>query len=222
MKKSSPALLLAWGVALLLPCAVGCGGGNQAGATVSNAPLGEVYEDKPIDPNKVVDSQDSWRRFVALAKQSQRMKAAEKHFEGLGPANKVQIVFMKDGMEYVEFGANSPYKNVDPKRLYEVGVITLAAKENWGGDGFQIREYSLKFITPKRNGEWHFLMGTYHVTKFSGSLAANPGELRYVEDKEYERGYLRNLFIEPLAPTKAPTGPVATDGEAPVETKLQQ
>lgn len=199
----------------------GCGG--DAGAVISNAPLDpKEYGERPVDPNRVVDSQVSWKKFVAEAKQAERIQLAEKKFQESGPANSVKLVFMKDEIEYVRFGALK-LKNIDPERLYEVGVITLAAKETWGGDGYEIREYKLKFVTPRRDGEWVFVLGTYKVSKSSGIFGnADPTQLRYVEDKQYQNGYLRQLFIKPLPVKKSASGTTINQGgEQPVETKVQ-
>jgi hypothetical protein len=193
-------------------------------ADVENKPVDtKQFGERPIDPNRIVDSQVSWKKFVAEYKQAERIQSAEKKFQETGPANNVKIVFMKDEIEYVVFGDKSRIKGIEPNRLYEVGVVTLAAKENWGADGFQIREYKLRFITPRRDGDWKYIEGTYKVSKFSGNLAGDPTQLRYVEDKEYQNGYLRLLFVKPLVGKPAAGAPVNQNpgGEQPVETKIQ-
>jgi hypothetical protein len=203
----------------------GCG--DNAGGDVvvdDNKPVDKTnFGERPVDPNRVVDSQVSWKKFLAEAKQAERIQAAEKKFQEGGPANNVKIVFMKDEIEYVKFGALK-LKNIEPERLYEVGVITLAAKETWGSDGFEIREYKLKFVTPRRDGEWVFVLGTYKVSKSSGVFGnADPTQLKYVEDKQYQNGYLRQLFIKPLVGKPAAGAAVNQNqgGEQPVETKIQ-
>jgi hypothetical protein len=220
MKKSSSAALLTCLVLLAVLPTWGCGNGT---AIEVNKPLPSGVWDKPADISKIVDSQVSWRKFVAEAKQLDRMKAAEKQFQEPRAATaSIKIVFMKDEIEYVIFGDKSPYKGIDPERLYEVGVITLAAKEDWGGaEGYQIREYKLKFITPRRDGDWKFISGTYYVKKYSGSLAVDPSEMQFLREEEYLDGYLRPLFVKPLAAKSAAAGPVGQGGEQPVETKIQ-
>jgi len=207
MRKSQPAALLS----LLLGCALlptlGCGGDGVADATVKNETLGPAYKDPPVDPNQVVDSQTSWKKFMAEAQLPERLKAAEEHFKLSGPNNVVQIRFTgkPNEMEFAQFG-KSHLKNIDPDRLYEVGVVRLAAKESRGSNGYQIREYVLKFITPKRDGNWQFLMGGYTVPKSQGDWTADPQQQFSLEDKMYERGYLKVLFVKQLADLKKEAG----------------
>jgi hypothetical protein len=198
----------------------GCGP-SAGGVVIPNAPVADEFGDRPVDANKIVDSPTSWKKFVAEAKTPERIQQAEKKFSEGGPANTVKLIFRSDEIEYAIFGDKSGIKGIEPTRLYEVGVMTVSAKENWGGDGYQIRDYVLKFITPRRDGEWKFIMGTYRVSKYSGLLAGDPNQLRYVEEKEYQNGYLRQLFVKSLPANKSGAAAVNHQGgEQAVETKV--
>lgn len=198
MTRSPAAVLLSLLSCCALLSAVGCGESGVADSAAGNVPVGGEFKEQAIDVKKIVDSQDSWRVFVAESKQPERIKQAEEHFGESGPVNKVKIRFLKDEIEYMQFGPSN-FKNVDPDRLYEVGVMRLEASENWGSDGFQLREYTLKFITPRRDGDWQFVMGWYQVPKSEGSWKADPQQQFAVEMKAWERGYLRDLFVKPLS-----------------------
>ena len=192
-------LLLA--VVACCPLLAGCGNGGTAEGT-DNVEEAKIYQQHPTAPDPKVDSETSWKKFFAKFKSTLRKPTAaqekwkEEHFAG-----KVKLVNMNADleMEYIQYGDAVDIKGINPERVYEVGVISLAAKEEKGSEGFQIREYKLKFITPKQDGQWIFAEGLFKVSSSQGPNPYSGDGWALMNQEEFDKSYLKLLFYEPEA-----------------------
>ena len=200
MNKSPSKIWLLLAVAAVCPLLTGCPEGDGVGSSTSNAKEAPIYLDPPADPNPKVDSEESWKKFFSKSKAVvEKPTLAEEKWKKDHSAGKLQVRLLKSDpeMEYMQFGKGSPVKGANPDRDYELGVVTLAAKEDKGSDGFQIRTYKLKFITPRQDGKWVFALGYYEISTNNEPLSEQLTGWNLFTQEDFEKSYLKLLFFDP-------------------------